>query len=61
MLSGTMVSIQIAKQIIIKYKPFFFLIEEIGQRAYVGKVCMDQNEGSSYKEDTKKSLQETER
>lgn len=37
------------------------IAEEIGQRAYVGKVCMDQNEGSSYKEDTKKSLQETER
>ncbi|CAE1294218.1 E3.5.4.3 [Acanthosepion pharaonis] len=37
------------------------IAEKIGQRAYVGKVCMDQNEGSSYKENTKESLQETER
>lgn len=37
------------------------IVDKIGQRAYVGKVCMDQNDAYDYKETTKESLQETER
>ncbi|KAK3735827.1 hypothetical protein QZH41_019925, partial [Actinostola sp. cb2023] len=37
------------------------VIEVLGQRAYVGKVCMDRNAPDYYIEDTQQSLQDTER
>ena len=39
-----------------------FLTEKFGQRAFVGKVCMDLNETvPEYKETTEESIKETER
>ena len=39
-----------------------FLTEKFGQRAFVGKVCMDLNETvPEYKETTEESITETER
>ncbi|KAI0211152.1 Guanine deaminase [Lamellibrachia satsuma] len=37
------------------------IIEDVGQRAFVGKVCMDQHAPGYYVEDTAKSVSDTER
>ncbi len=35
------------------------IVDDMGQRAYVGKVNMDQNSPDHYREDTGQSLQDT--
>ncbi|XP_031567451.1 guanine deaminase-like [Actinia tenebrosa] len=37
------------------------LVEELGQRAYIGKVCMDRNAPEFYVESTRRSVEDTER
>lgn len=40
---------------------FFSLLAELGQRCYIGKVCMDRNSPDYYIEETEQSIKDTER
>lgn len=42
-------------------KYLILLIDELGQRAYVGKVCMDRNSPHYYIETTEQSIKDAER
>ena len=44
----------------INVSSFGFSIADVGQRAFVGKVCMDQHAPGYYVEDTAKSVADTE-
>ncbi len=47
-------------EITLNYKALFVILpEDYGQRAYVGKVNMDQNSPESYIEDTAQSIRDT--
>jgi len=45
----------------LKHESIIWLIGELGQRAYVGKVCMDKRGSGDYVEKPQQSIQDTER